>query len=64
MERLQVNVRLTPELIEAIDQRRIALQPSLGRIPTRSEVIRDILESNLSQEPPQRAQSKAGKRKP
>lgn len=64
MERLQVNVRLTPELIEAIDQRRIALQPSLGRIPTRSEVIRDILESNLSQEPPRRPQSKTGKRKP
>jgi len=64
MERLQVNVRLTPELIEAIDQRRIALQPSLGRIPTRSEVIRDVLESNLIQEPPRRPQSKTGKRKP
>ena len=47
MERLQVNVRLTPELINALDRRRIALQPTLGRIPTRSEVIRDILEANL-----------------
>ncbi|CAB1369842.1 conserved protein of unknown function [Denitratisoma oestradiolicum] len=49
MERLQVNVRLTPELISAIDQKRIALQPSLGRIPSRSEVIREILESTLIQ---------------
>lgn len=64
MERLQVNVRLTPELIEAIDQRRIALQPSLGRIPTRSEVIRDVLEASLSAEPPRRSQPKTGKRKP
>lgn len=47
MDRMQVNVRLTPELIEAIDQRRIAMQPSLGRIPNRSEVIREILEANL-----------------
>lgn len=47
MDRMQVNVRLTPELIEAIDQRRIAMQPSLGRIPNRSEVIREILEDNL-----------------
>lgn len=47
MDRLQVNVRLTPELIDAIDQRRIALQPTMGRIPTRSEVIRDILEAGL-----------------
>lgn len=47
MDRLQVNVRLTPELIDAIDQRRIVLQPTLGRIPTRSEVIRDILETGL-----------------
>lgn len=47
MDRMQVNVRLPPELIEAIDQRRIAMQPSLGRIPNRSEVIREILEANL-----------------
>lgn len=47
MDRMQVNVRLTPELIEAIDQRRIAMQPSLGRIPNRSEVIREILEADL-----------------
>lgn len=47
MDRLQVNVRLTVELIEAIDQRRIAMQPSLGRIPNRSEIIREVLEASL-----------------
>ena len=64
MERMQVNVRLTPELIEAIDQRRIALQPALGRIPNRSEVIRDVLESNLIAAQVRPGQPKPAKRRP
>ena len=47
MDRMQVNVRLTPELVEAIDKKRIELQPSLGAIPTRSEVIRLALDDYL-----------------
>lgn len=61
MDRLQVNVRLTPELIELIDQARIALQPKLGRIPTRSEVIRDVLEDGLRKAANASGKSKARK---
>lgn len=61
MDRLQVNVRLTPELIELIDQARIALQPKLGRIPTRSEVIRDVLEDGLRKAASASGKSKARK---
>lgn len=58
MDRLQVNVRLTAEILEAIDQRRMAMQPTLRRIPNRSEVIREVLESALLGAKPQEAFSK------
>lgn len=47
MDRLQVNFRLTTELMEALDKRRVDLLHAEGRIPTRSEVIRNILEADL-----------------
>ncbi|MCZ2113622.1 MAG: ribbon-helix-helix domain-containing protein [Anaerolineae bacterium] len=46
-DRMQVNVRLTPELIEAIDRKRIELQPVMGKILTRSDVVRHALENYL-----------------
>ncbi|GAA5172420.1 ribbon-helix-helix domain-containing protein [Viridibacterium curvum] len=48
MDRLQINVRLTPEQIEELDRKRIELQPTLGKIPTRSDVIRYALEIFLA----------------
>lgn len=47
MDRQQVNVRLTQELAAAIDQKRVELQSEMGRIPTRSDVIRLALEFYL-----------------
>ena len=47
MDRQQVNVRLSPELVEAIDKKRIELQPAMGKIPTRSEVVRYALDTFL-----------------
>ena len=46
-DRLQINVRLTPELVEAIDRKRIELQPELGKILTRSDVVRHALDTYL-----------------
>ena len=45
--RAQINVRLSPELIEQLDRKRIELQPKLGKIPTRSDVMRLALEAYL-----------------
>lgn len=47
MERTQVNVRLSAELVEAIDRRRIELQATLKSIPTRSEIVRLALDEYL-----------------
>lgn len=58
MDRLQVNFRLTTELMEALDKRRVDLLHTEGRIPTRSEVIRNILEADLLRKA---ATDKAGK---
>ena len=46
-ERPQVNVRLDPELIRLVDEKRIALQAEMGTIPTRSDVVRIALEHFL-----------------
>ena len=47
MDRQQINVRLTEELATRIDHRRVSLQAVLGRIPSRSEVLRLALEAYL-----------------
>jgi len=47
MARTQINVRLDDELIMSLDKKRIELQPKLGKIPTRSDVMRYALEQFL-----------------
>ena len=47
MDKLQINVRLSEAQIEAIDLKRIELQPVMGKIPNRSEVLRYALDMYL-----------------
>lgn len=42
--RNQINVRLSPEQVRAIDGKRIELQKTTGLIPTRSDVLRLALD--------------------
>lgn len=42
--RNQINVRLSPEQVRAIDNKRIELQKTTGFIPTRSDVLRLALD--------------------
>lgn len=49
MGRMQVNVLLDAELAARIDEKRVALQKQMGRIPTRSEIMRMALELYLKQ---------------
>lgn len=51
MSRLQINVRLSDELVAAIDEKRVALRDSVGSIPSRSDVVRLALEAYLGVEP-------------
>ncbi len=48
MGRQQINVRLSDELVTAIDEKRISLRDALGGIPSRSDVVRMALESYLA----------------
>ena len=50
MERMQINVRLDTELATRIDEKRTELQKQLGRIPTRSEVVRIALDKYLGKD--------------
>ncbi len=43
-DRQQINVRLTSQLMDKLDEMRIGLKPTFGKIPTRSEVVRYALE--------------------
>lgn len=47
MERSQINLRVSEELGRAIDGKRIELSSKLGRIPSRSDVVRLALEKYL-----------------
>ncbi|MGC9237479.1 MAG: ribbon-helix-helix domain-containing protein [Thiomonas sp.] len=47
MDRLQINVRVPPDLMEHLDKRRMELHASMGKIPSRSDVVRLALESYL-----------------
>ena len=47
MTRIQVNVRLDTEMAKRIDEKRTQLQKELGRIPTRSDVMRMALDKYL-----------------
>jgi len=47
MSRTQLNLRISDELGQAIDEKRIALRAQFGSIPTRSDVLRLALEAYL-----------------
>lgn len=47
MDRMQINCRLDKALSDRLDQRRAALMSEMGRIPSRSEVLRIALEQYL-----------------
>lgn len=53
-ERKQINVRLDPEQERRIDEKRADLQKALGRIPSRSEVVRMALDEFLKAAPRKR----------
>lgn len=43
MERNQINMKLSDELGKLIDDKRIELSQMLGKIPTRSDILRQAL---------------------
>lgn len=43
MDRNQINMKLSDELGKLIDAKRIELSQTLGKIPTRSDVLREAL---------------------
>ena len=45
MARQQINVRLSDELVAAIDEKRVALRDSVGGILSRSDVVRLAIEA-------------------
>ena len=47
MSRTQLNLRISDDLVKAIDEKRITLRESFGAIPTRSDVLRLALEAYL-----------------
>jgi hypothetical protein len=53
----QINVRLSPEEIARLDQKRIDLQSELGKIPSRGEVVRMALDAFLLKRASRRAAS-------
>ena len=46
-DRVQVNVRISEALAADLDDKRVELQKKLGKIPSRSEVIRLAIEEFL-----------------
>jgi hypothetical protein len=46
-DRVQVNVRISEDLADQLDAKRVDLQKKLGKIPTRSQVVRMALEEFL-----------------
>lgn len=60
-ERSQLNVRVTPELEQLIEKKRIALLPELGYIPSRSEVVRLAIEAFVGAEGDRRGESRPKK---
>jgi len=47
MDRVQINVRIQPDLADRLDTKRIELKGKIGKIPSRSEVVRIALEEYL-----------------
>jgi len=50
MSRVQINVRIDSDLASKLDQKRIELQKEIGKIPSRSEVIRMAIESFMKKQ--------------
>lgn len=48
MERSQLNLRISEELGQLIDSKRIDLSRQLGTIPSRSDILRFALEQYLN----------------
>jgi Arc/MetJ-type ribon-helix-helix transcriptional regulator len=61
-DRYQANVRMSPEMVEQIDQRRIELAKDAGQIPTRSEVVRIAVEEYLARHGKRGKAAAAGKK--
>lgn len=59
MGRYQVNLRLDQEMVDKIDDKRVELKQKSGRIPTRSDVIRNALDQYLG--PPSTPMSVPGR---
>jgi metal-responsive CopG/Arc/MetJ family transcriptional regulator len=57
MDRLQVNFRLDKDLAEKLDHRRVTLLKAMGRIPSRSEVMRLALDLYLKEDQPEQVQN-------
>lgn len=49
-DKAQINVRVDSSLLEQIDQKRVELRKSLGKIPSRSDVIRMAIEQFVRKE--------------
>jgi hypothetical protein len=50
MERNQLNLRMSETLRKLIDAKRIELSDTLGKIPSRSDVLRFALEAYFGQD--------------
>ena len=61
MDKLQINVRLSQEQIDAIDKKRIDLLSSMGKIPNRSEVLRLALDQYLAADLPKAGTNKSAR---
>jgi len=48
MDRVQINVRIQPDLADRLDTKRVELKEEIGKIPSRSEVVRMALEEYLA----------------
>ncbi len=63
MDRLQINVRLPPELMELLDKKRVELMEATGKIPSRSDVVRLALEAFLALSKPRSEGQKSRERR-
>lgn len=48
MDRVQINVRIPEELADRLDAKRVELKKELGKIPSRSEVVRMAIDDFLT----------------
>lgn len=63
MERNQINLKLSDELGKLIDAKRISLMETMGKIPTRSDILRQALAMYLEVDLSQTEQDQRKKKK-